>query len=62
MNETSDVDLRIGKGNLKGLKLASLLLWDLEDALGVSVDLIPIESLDKEFLFAIKEGKVLLYE
>ena len=59
MDETSDVDLRIDKGRIKGL--ASLLL-DLEDALGVSVDLIPTGSLDKEFLSAIKEDEVLLYE
>lgn len=47
--------------NIKGLELASLLL-DLEDSLGVSVDLIPTGSLDKEFLSAIKEDEVLLYE
>ena len=52
MDEASDVDLRIDKGRIKGLELASLLL-DLEDALGVSVDLISTGSLDKEFLSAI---------
>ena len=61
MDEASDVDLRIDKGRIKGLELASLLL-DLEDALGVSVDLISTVSLDKEFLSAIKEDEVLLYE
>ena len=61
MDETSDVDLRIDIGRIKGLELASLLL-DPEDALGVSVDLIPTGSLDKEFLSAIKENEVLLYE
>lgn len=61
MNETSNIDLRIDKRNIKGLELASLLL-DLEDSLGVSVDLIPTGSLDKEFLSAIKEDEVLLYE
>ncbi len=61
MDEASDVDLRIDKGRIKGLELASLLL-DLEDALGVSVDLISTGSLDKEFLSAIKEDEVLLYE
>lgn len=61
MNETSDVDLRIDKGRIKGLELASLLL-DLEDALGMSVDLIPTGSLDSDFLSAIKEDEVLLYE
>lgn len=61
MNETSNIDLRIDKRNIKGLELASLLL-DLEDSLGVSVDLIPTGRLDKEFLPAIKEDEVLLYE
>lgn len=61
MNETSNIDLRIDKRNIKGLELASLLL-DLEDSLGVSVDLIPTGSLDKEFLSTIKEDEVLLYE
>ena len=40
MNEDSDIDLRIDKGAIQGLQLAGLLL-DLEDSLGVSVDLIP---------------------
>lgn len=61
MNETSNIDLRIDKRNIKGLELASPLL-DLEDSLGVSVDLILTGSLDKEFLSAIKEDEVLLYE
>lgn len=61
MDGASDVDLRIDKGRIKGLELTSLLL-DLEDALGVSVDLISTGSLDKEFLSAIKEDEVLLYE
>jgi Predicted nucleotidyltransferases len=61
MNETSDVDLRIDKGQIKGLELASLLL-DLEDALGLSVDLIPTGSLDSDFLSAIRDDEVLLYE
>ena len=57
----SNIDLRIDKRNIKGLELASLLL-DLEDSLGVSVDLIPTGSLNKKFLSAIKEDEVLLYE
>lgn len=61
MNETSDIDLRIDKGYIKGLELASLLL-ELEDTLGVSVDLISTGSLDTDFLSAIKDDEVLLYE
>ena len=43
--KNSDIDLRIDKGNIKGLALAGLLL-DLEKALGCSVDLITTTSLD----------------
>ena len=67
----SDIDLRIDKGNIKGLALAGLLL-DLEKALGCSVDLITVSythltlptiySVDKEFLSSIKNDEVLLYE
>ena len=61
MTRNSDIDLRIDKGEIRGLKLASLLV-DLEDALGVSVDLVPTTSLDSRFLSAIKQEEVLLYE
>ncbi len=60
MTETSDVDLRIDKGRIRGLKLAGLLV-DLEDALGVPVDLIPTDSLDEKFLISIQKDEVLLY-
>ena len=39
-----------------------ILLLDLEDALGVQVDLIPSGSLDQRFLSAIQDDEVLLYE
>lgn len=61
MNESSDIDLRIDKGEIRGLALAGLLV-DLEDALGLSVDLITTDSLDGRFLEAIHEEEVLLYE
>ena len=61
MNEDSDIDLRIDKGAIQGLQLAGLLL-DLEDSLGVSVDLIPTTSLDPHFLESIHNDEVLLYE
>ena len=57
----SDIDLRIDKGAIRGLALAGLLV-DLEDALGIPVDLIPTSSLDDRFLNAIQEEEVLLYE
>lgn len=61
MTASSDVDLRIDKGSIRGLALAGLLV-DLEDALGLKVDLIPTTSLDGQFLSSIQEDEVLLYE
>ncbi len=61
MTESSDVDLRIDKGAIRGLALAGFLV-DLEDALGLKVDLIPTSSLDRRFLASIQEDEVLLYE
>ena len=61
MTTDSDIDLRIDKGSIHGFQLAGLLL-DLEDALGVSVDLLPTGSLDDQFLSAIRDDEVLLYE
>ena len=61
MTESSDVDLRIDKGSIRGLALAGFLV-DLEDALGLKVDLIPTTSLDGQFLSSIQEDEVLLYE
>ena len=61
MTNSSDIDLRIDKGSIRGLALAGLLV-DLEDALGIPVDLIPTISLDTRFLESIHPDEVLLYE
>lgn len=61
MTPSSDIDLRIDKGAIRGFELAGLLL-DLEDALGASVDLVPTGSLDDRFLKSIQDDEVLLYE
>ena len=61
MTDSSDIDLRIDKGSIRGLALAALLV-DLEDALGIPVDLIPTTSLDTRFLESIHPDEVLLYE
>jgi len=61
MTNSSDIDLRIDKGSIRGLALAGLLV-DLEDALGIPVDLIPTTSLDTRFLESIHPDEVLLYE
>ena len=53
--------LRIDKGAIRGLQLGGLAA-DLEDALGIPVDLIPTGSLDSKFLNSISDDEVLLYE
>lgn len=60
-NADSDIDLRIDKGAIRGLQLGGLAA-DLEDAFGMSVDLIPTGSLDMNFLKSISADEVLLYE
>lgn len=60
-NADSDIDLRIDKGSIRGLQLGGLAA-DLEDALGMPVDLVPTGSLDTKFLKSISEDEVLLYE
>ena len=61
MTNSSDIDLRIDKGSIRGLALAGLLV-DLEDALGIPVDLILTTSLDSRFLESIHPDEVLIYE
>ncbi|MCQ2452651.1 MAG: nucleotidyltransferase domain-containing protein [Oscillospiraceae bacterium] len=60
-NAASDIDLRIDKGSIRGLQLGGLAA-DLEDAFGMSVDLVSTGSLDEDFLNAISKDEVLLYE
>ena len=60
-DKDSDIDLRIDKGAIRGLQLGGLAA-DLEDALGIPVDLIPTGSLDSKFLNSISDDEVLLYE
>lgn len=61
MTNSSDIDLRIDKGSIRGFQLGGLLL-DLEASLGVPVNLVPTPSLDKRFLDAIRDDEILLYE
>ena len=60
-NKDSDIDLRIDKGAIRGLQMGGLAA-DLEDALGIPVDLGPTGSLDSKFLNSISDDEVLLYE
>lgn len=60
-NKDRDIDLRIDKGSIRGLRIGGPAA-DLEDALGIPVDLISTGSLDSKFLNAISDDEVLLYE
>lgn len=60
-NESSDVDLRIDRGRIRGWALGGLLV-DLEETLQKKVDLLTTGSLQKDFLDSIKKEEVLLYE
>lgn len=60
-DQNSDIDLRIDKGAIRGLQIGGLAA-DLEDALGIPVDLVPTGSLDSNFLNSIADDEVLLYE
>lgn len=57
----SDVDLRIDKGQVKGLQMA-FLLSEFEDALHLPVDLLSTGALDNAFLQSIGKEEKLLYE
>ena len=58
---SSDVDLRVDKGNLRGLIALGALYADLEDGLGKKLDLLTTGSLDQNFLRSIADEEVLLY-
>ena len=61
MTASSDIDLRIDKGAIRGLAFAGLL-GDLEDALGLKVDLISTAGMDPAILAEVQKDEVLLYE
>lgn len=58
---SSDVDLKIEKGELRSLFQLSGFRLDVEDALDLPVDLVTSESSDREFLNMIEKDEVLLY-
>lgn len=60
-NPNSDVDFRIDKGMIRGLQFAGLL-GDLQDAPGMSVDLVSTNGMDAVFRHSIAPEEVLLYE
>ena len=58
--EGSDVDLRIDRGALTGLKFCGFYV-DIEDALQCNVDILTTEQLKPQFLHNIQKDEVLLY-
>lgn len=60
-NEYSDIDLRIDKGELKGMFALCGFYTEVSEALQIKVDVLTTGSLDKEFLERIEKEEVLLY-
>ncbi len=58
---TSDIDLRVDKGHIKGMFALSGFRLDLLEQLGKEVDLLTTGSLDDEFLDEIRKEEVLIY-
>lgn len=61
-NQNSDVDLRVDKGDIRGLFALGALYSDLADCLGKKLDLLTTGSLDQSFLRQIEKEEVLLYD
>ena len=57
----SDVDLRLDKGDIKGMFALSGFRLDLLDHLEKNVDLLTTGSLDDDFLDEIRDEEVLIY-
>ena len=57
----SDVDIHIDADGLRTLDLCGLMVR-LERSLGIPTDVIPTDSMSREFLNSIKDHEVLIYE
>ena len=60
-NDQSDIDLRIEKGNMTGMFALCGFYTEVEDALGMKVDILTTGSLEESFLEHIREDEVMLY-
>lgn len=58
----SDIDLRIDKGEIRGLFQLSGFYLELEDALNKKVDVVTTDSLDTDFLELISKEEIVVYE
>ncbi|MCM1124671.1 MAG: nucleotidyltransferase domain-containing protein [Eubacterium sp.] len=61
-SEESDIDLRIEKGNLRGMFALCGFYSEVEKALQKNVDILTTGSLEPDFLRKISEDEVLIYE
>ncbi|MDR7856604.1 nucleotidyltransferase domain-containing protein [Tissierella sp.] len=57
----SDIDLRIDRGEIKGLFQLSGFYLELEDALNKKVDVVTTDSLDSSFLELISKEEIVVY-
>lgn len=60
-DEDSDIDIRIEKGNLKGMFALCGFYTELEEVLERKVDVLTTGSLSESFLENIKKDEVMLY-
>jgi predicted nucleotidyltransferase len=60
-NERSDVDMRIDADKIRAFDLCGLMAR-LERALKTPIDVIPTDSMSKEFLDSIRNEEVMVYE
>ncbi|MCL2361948.1 MAG: hypothetical protein FWC73_09070 [Defluviitaleaceae bacterium] len=58
----SDIDLRIDKGRLRGLFQLAGFQQDVQEQLGVKVDVLTTQSMDEAFLQNIRGEEVILYD
>lgn len=59
---SSDIDLRVDKGRLKGFFALGALYSDIKDRLDKPLDLLTTGSLDQSFLSQIAKEEILLYD
>lgn len=60
-NEQSDIDLRIEKGELKGMFALCGFYTEVEEALHMKVDVLTTGSFEDAFLKTIEKDEVMLY-
>ena len=59
--EKSDIDFRVDRGELTGFKFGGFY-GDIQNALGVSIDILTTEQLKENFLDNINKEEIVIYE